>query len=60
MRFLMCFSLGACLIAVSGIGCSGATGSGGGISQHSGAKPTKSAGSAVAPDPGPPPPVVKP
>jgi hypothetical protein len=59
MRFLMCFALGACLVSV-GLGCSGAAVSGSQFTQKSGAKPAKSQGSAVAPDPGPPPPVVKP
>jgi hypothetical protein len=60
MRALMSLALTACLLVAS-TGCSNSGKSaGGGLSQHSGAKPVKSAGSAVARDPGPPPPVVKP
>ncbi len=59
MRSLIGLALAASLVFVSTIGCSGGT-SPSGISQHSGNKPTKSAGSATAPDPGPPPPIVRP
>jgi hypothetical protein len=60
MRSLIGVALAASLMCMSTFGCSGGKPVSGALSQHSGAKPVKSAGSAGAPDPGPPPPIVKP